>query len=299
MAGLVATTDMDTAMAMDTVIPWKQPLMVCNWYQSRPVWTRLLKFSAVLALSSSIPVLGEVSRVETSLSVGETFTDNANATKHGQSDWITEVTPTISVHRTGGHVTGSVDASLTNAIYANDSSLSSSFVTLNGRAQVEVIDDSLFVDVNSLISRNNLSSFSGRPQWDNQNFSVQSETRYISISPRWVGHIGQGDVQFSMNYDGQALSYGSNMSNQSMVTFHGRIFNPTAGERFGWSVDYVASDNTYQNSNQQNVNDSSLTGTLTYYATPLVSLRFIVGTEKNNYMTGQDENGTVTGYGFN
>ncbi len=84
-----------------------------------------------------------------------------------------------------------------------------------------------------------------------------------------------------------------------MVTFHGRIFNPTAGERFGWSVDYVASDNTYQNSNQQNVNDSSLTGTLTYYATPLVSLRFIVGTEKNNYMTGQDENGTVTGYGFN
>lgn len=241
----------------------------------------------------------ESPRFETSLSVMETYTDNADATKNGNSDWITEVTPTISIRRSTGHVTGSLYASLRNALYANDGSQSTSFVTLSGNGHVEAIDDSLFIDIRSSISRDNLSSFRGRPQWDTQNTNSQSEVRYISIAPRWVGHLGKGDMEFSVSYDGQALSYGSNMSNQSMGTFRARLFNPTAGERFGWSIDYSKADNAYHDSNQQNVSDTSLTGTLTFYVSPQVSLRGIIGTEKNNYMTGKDESGTVTGYGFN
>ena len=288
-------------MVMGTAMRLKRPLKprVHN-YGFRVETFKISRLSVALGLTAfSVAVHCETPRFETSLTVSETFTDNADATKHGRSDWITEISPTVSIRGSGGHVTGSLDASFRNLLYAKDGSNNSSFLALNGNAQVEAIDDSLFIDIASSISRNNLSSFSGRPQWDNQNTSSQSEIRYLSVSPRWVGRIGKSDAQFSLNYNGQALSYGSNMSNQSMGTFHARLFNPTAGERFGWSIDYTTSDNSYPDSNQQNVTDSNLTGTLTFYATPLVSLRLIVGTEENNYMTGQDESGTVTGYGFN
>lgn len=286
-------------MVMDTVSRLKQPSIRCEDYVLSAGPVSSLYLAAALALSVSSSAYGESPHFQTSLTVAETFTDNGEATKNGRSDWITEISPSISVRRTGGHLTGSLDASLRNVIYANDSSQSESFVTLSGKGQAEVIDDTFFVDVVGSVGRNNLSAFQGRPQWDNQNTASESEIQYISINPRWVGRIGKSDVQFTVSYDGQALSYGSNMSNQNMGTFRARLFDPTAGARFGWSVDYSKSDNTYSQSNQQNVNDQSITGTLTYYVTRQFSARVIVGTEKNNYMTGSEETGAVTGYGFN
>jgi uncharacterized protein (PEP-CTERM system associated) len=245
-------------------------------------------------------VQAESPRVETSLSVAETFTDNASAGRNGESDWITEISPTVSIRRSGGgHVIGSVDASFRNLIYANDNSQNSSFITLNGNAQIEAIDDSLFVDIQSSISRDNLSSFRGRPQWDGRNADSRSETRYMSISPRWVGRIGKGDTQFSISYSGQALSYGSDLSGQSMGTFRARVFDPTAGEVFGWSLDYEYSENAYQDdSGEPDFYNNQLTGTLTYYVSTQFSLRMIAGTEKNNYKAGEDDSGAITGYGL-
>jgi uncharacterized protein (PEP-CTERM system associated) len=247
----------------------------------------------------SVVARGETMRLEPSIFVAETFTDNVDAAKNGRSDWITEISPTVSVNRTGGRVTGTLDASFRNFFFVEDGSLSTSFLTLTGKGVVEVIDDSLFIDVRSAIGRSNQSSFKGRPQWDTLNSSSQSETRYISITPRWVGHVGKSDVQFSMSYDGQALSYGSGMSNQRMGTYRARLFDPKAGASFGWSIDYSDSDNSYSDSDQKGISDRRLTGTLIYHVSSQFLLRGIVGTEKNNYLTGQDDSGTVTGYGFN
>lgn len=277
----------------------KPPLMLC---EDRRIATRVVFCFCVAATPAfffSTIAFAETPHIETSLTVSETFTDNAQAAKNGQSDWITEISPSVSLRRAAGRVTGNLDASIRNLLYANDSSLSESFLTLSGSGKAEIIDNTFFVDVTGVVSRNNLSAFQGRPQWDSQNTSSQSETRYLSIRPRWVGHIGNSDVQYAMSYDGQALSYGSNMSDQNVGTFHARLFDPTAGARFGWSIDYNKLDNSYSQSNQQNVNDESLTGTLTFYVTRQLSLRLIAGTETNNYMTGSEETGAVTGYGFN
>jgi len=287
-------------MVMVTAMRRKCPLM------PREVHFLAVKSRGVLHLSVlmslvvfSPPVRSQSTWMETSVSASETFTDNVDANKNGHSDWITEVTPSVSLHRASGHITGRFDASLRNVVFANEGSKNDSFIALNGRGTMEVIDDSLFIDVRSAIGRNNLSSFRGRAQWDTLNTEHQSEVRYLSVSPRWVGHIGRGDTQFSMSYDGEALSYGSGMNNQRNGTFRARLFDPTAGERFGWSLDYKNSGNSYQDHGQSKVEDTSLTGTLIFHVTRQFSLRAIAGTEKNNYMTGKDDSGTVTGYGLN
>lgn len=245
-----------------------------------------------------VGVMAEPVRVESSLYVSETFTDNGSASREGNSDWITEVSPGISVSRTGGRVTGQLSTILRNVIHARGENGADSFVTLNGRGEVEVVDDSFFIDITGSVGRNNLSSFSGRSQWDNNSTGSETETRYISIAPRWIGRLGKGDVGATVRYNGEALSSGSGTSSQGNGTLNASISDSTAGSLFGWSVDYVRSDTGYQG-DQRNVTDNSLTGTLTYRVTPQFSLRVTAGRESNTYQSSEEESGTTTSYGFN
>lgn len=257
-----------------------------------------LPVAALLAAMSST-ALAEGPWIETSVFASETFTNNVGASESRHSDWITEISPGVSIRRTSGHATGNLDARFRNVFYANEGSRNASFVTLNGKGSLELIDDSLFIDIRSSVGRNNLSSFRGRSQWDDQSTQRQSEIRYVSVSPRWVGHIGKGDTEFSLKYDGEALAYGSDLSNQNKGTFRARLFDPTAGELFGWSLDYKNSGSSYRGQGQKDVTDASLTGTLIFHATRHVALRTVVGTEKNNYRSGSDDTGMTVGYGFN
>jgi uncharacterized protein (PEP-CTERM system associated) len=291
---------MDMATAMATAKRQKCPSMQFEMRSFADESARVLRLS-VMASLAALPTtaLGESRWVETSVSVSETFTDNVDVGNKGRSDWITEISPSLSVHRTNGHATGRFDASFRNILYANEGSRNASFFTLNGKGSLELIDDSLFIDIKSTVGRNNLSSFRGRSQWDSQSTQRESEIRYLSISPRWVGNIGQSDTQFSASYDGETLAYGSDMTNQSNGTLRVRLFDPTAGELFGWSLDYRKSGNSYHDQGQKNVTDTSLSGTLTFHATRQFALRAIAGTEKNNYIAGRDDSGMTLGYGFN
>lgn len=243
-------------------------------------------------------VRSESVRVETSLLVAETFSDNAGAGRNGQSDWITEISPTVSIGRMGGRVSGDLNASFRNRIYLQEASRNSSFLSLTGNGKAELIENSLFVDMKALLDRTNLSSFVGRAQWDDSNTSSRSETRYVSFSPYWVMHPGgSGDLQASVRYSGEALSYGSGMRSQGRNALTANLSDPTAGELVGWSLDYNRSAHSYRNGGGD-ATDTSLQGTLTFNVAPQFSLRGIVGTETNNYRTGSEERGTITGYGF-
>lgn len=258
---------------------------------------RFLVPALVLGLSSGARC--ESFRVEPSLNLSETFTDNGTATKGGGSDWVTEISPAISLSRSGGRVTGNLTASLRSMLHSSGESGNSTFVTLNGRGEIEVIDDTFFIDVRSVMGRNNLSSFSGRPQWDSLSSNKQAETRYISVSPRWVSRLGNSDVQASVRYNGQALSSGSGVSNQGNGTLNVSLSDPTAGGLFGWAVDYQRSDNSYQGNQQRDVSDTSLTGTLTYHVTRQFSLRATAGRESNTYQSSQEDSGITKSFGFN
>src|SRR5574337_147043 len=90
---------MAMAMAMDMGNLPKRPLMLS---EDRHIPMRFA-FCSCLAVPPafffSTVAYAETPHFVTSLTVGETFTDNAQATKNGRSDWITEISPSISIRR--------------------------------------------------------------------------------------------------------------------------------------------------------------------------------------------------------
>ena len=67
------------------------------------------------------------------VSVTETITNNARLSSVNQkSDAITEVSPGISISSTGGRIRGSIDYSLTEVLYANNTSGRRSLNSLTG-----------------------------------------------------------------------------------------------------------------------------------------------------------------------
>lgn len=242
--------------------------------------------------------------VEPTLTVTETLTDNADFGVDGKGGnaLITEIAPGISIRRSGGRVNGSLDASLRGVFATGDSARSDTFLTLQGRGEVEAIDDTLFVDLAAAVGRNNTSSFGGRPQWDSQSTGSQAETRYLRVSPRLVKRFGNGDMQASVRYSGEVLSYGSNLHDQGQGTLSVNVSDPSAGSLFGWSVDYSRGDGSYGGNGvgqtPRNVAQESLRGTLTYRLSRQFSLKGVVGRETNNIQSTEDKSGTITGYGF-
>jgi uncharacterized protein (PEP-CTERM system associated) len=146
------------------------------------------QLGALLTIALAGGAWAQTYTVEPTLRLEETFTDNAGfgQEQDGKNAWITEIAPGISVRRSGRRVSGNLEASLRGLFYANDSSRNDAFLSLQGRGEVEAIDDTLFIDMNAAVGRNNTSSFGGRPQWDTLNSSSQSETRYLRITPRLV-----------------------------------------------------------------------------------------------------------------
>ena len=178
-----------------------------NTIPRRPEFSRCVRWSVLGVLAVGVAALPGVAaaqsvRVTPTLNTELTWTDNVDAEPNGRDDFILEVTPGVSVSRTGGRMTGRLNARLRNLMYANDSDANTSFVSLNGSGTFEAIEDLLFIDASAGITRNNLSAFSGRGPGDPFGVDRENETRTWSITPRLesdlrFGEAGRGSVRYS------------------------------------------------------------------------------------------------------
>jgi uncharacterized protein (PEP-CTERM system associated) len=150
-------------------------------------------------------------RATPSVDVSETFTSNSGSTANGDSDWITELRPSIRLFRPErGHIQGDLTASLRNVYYAGGTRDDRSFVTLSGKGTAELVDDRFFIDATAHVSRDNSSLLSGRPQGDGQSVDSSDETRRFSLTPRFQMKVGR-DLEISAQYRMTWLSGGSNV----------------------------------------------------------------------------------------
>ena len=114
------------------------------------------------ALAQDAPAIGVASKISIvpRVSVVETFTNNAlldNANK--RSDLITQVGPGIRISSNGGRIRGSIDYSLTELLYANNTSGRQSQNNLNASGTAEVVDNWAFVDFSGNIGQQSISAF--------------------------------------------------------------------------------------------------------------------------------------------
>ncbi|MDI3490042.1 MAG: hypothetical protein PWP11_1319 [Thauera sp.] len=252
-----------------------------------------------LAVVTAAPAFAQTVTVTPTLNTRLTWTDNVDTTgENPKQDWIAEVSPGISVSRASGRFRGYLDASLRNLVHARETDQNETFLAFRGNGEFEAIEDAVFIAASGSISRNETSSFGRRYSGDELSASEDNETRVWSIAPRYefrFGDAGSGRLGYESRWlQGGSASYGD--QHQKRWTLG--VSDPGAFRLFGWGVDYVRTDNSYEEDQGRNVTQEVGRATLFVNVDPQFRVRAIGGYESNDYAVADGEEGAIWGMGF-
>jgi len=246
---------------------------------------RLAALCAPLGLMAASPVLAQQQafRVAPFFRVTETITDNAGLRNAGEakSDWITLLSPGLSVDARGARVTGSFSASVNAAHYGNGTSADSTNVAFNGRGSIMAWENRLYVDLNGSVSRMATSVFGARPA-DTVTGTNQTQVSVFNISPYFTTRFGNtGSLQLRYT-QGVSDSGSAAMARTTSQSWSLNASDPRMTGRLGWGLNVLdqTSDNS-ASSRQLKQQTARLTGMA--QVMPELMLRLIVGAESNNY----------------
>ena len=243
---------------------------------------------------------GQVFNVQPGLDTRLTYSDNVDATSTNQrSAWLIEVSPSLrgGIDREGGRVSTRFNLGLTGFQYSTDDGLEDPGVLLDGVAEVEAVEDLLFIEMDASIRRDNLSSFSGRSSNDLSRTNSDDETRSFGLAPRLEFRLGSY-ADATMRYRHEWFSGGDNaLSSERVAEWNADVTGTRALGPFGWGLNFNRIETSYGDSQFEEVTEQSLRGTLLYTMTPQVQLRGIVGREDNDYGLGRQERNNIVGAG--
>ena len=252
---------------------------------------------AVAAIGTT-SVCAQTVTVTPSVQTQLTWTDNVGATDKKKSDWIAELAPGIAVSRESGRFNGALSARFRSLAYASESSRNTSYLALQGKGEIEALEELLFFDLAANISRDNTSSFSGRSSGDSLSVDENNETRTWSFGPRVqfrLGDTGQGTVRYLSTW---LDAGGTTANNQRQDTLTAQLSDPSAARLFGWGLDYSKSRSEYDSTLRDAVTLETLRATLYTNLSPQFRFRVIGGRESNDYGGSRSESGPIYGVGF-
>ena len=137
-----------------------------RWRQARPGngdvrsnLKRLLSMSVALPALLSCPAWAAKWDIVPTLSVAETYTDNVSLAPNAlkQSDWVTQVTPGISMTATGARLKFNASYNPQITYYAQGSQGNQIYQQLNATGNAELTEKLLFVDAGANVSQQNVS----------------------------------------------------------------------------------------------------------------------------------------------
>jgi uncharacterized protein (PEP-CTERM system associated) len=179
-----------------------------------------------------------------SLAVSERYSDNVNlgTTGREETDWITEISPRIALHRSGARIKANVDYSLQGLLYANDSDRNSVRHHLNGQSNAELIDNWLFLDTGARISQELVNQTSNGGLGDGVGSGNSTSVASYTLSPyvkHRIGSIANLDARIAHDgvFIGNAGFSDTNSTRYSLAANSGTYFLP-----FSWSASYSKTD---------------------------------------------------------
>ena len=273
-----------------------------------PAQPRLLHPLALLfALAVGGTAQAQTFRIQPTLNAQLTWTDNVDvADADPQQDWILELSPGVSMVRESGRLKGALDLRLRSLNHVERTEENTTYLALNGRGSFEAIENSVFVDVDGSISRDNQSSFRGRLPGDALDYDEDNEVRVFSLAPRYVfrfGAGGEGRVSYRERWLDSGSSGGGSTGSGSLGDQQSRalgvgLSDPAALRLFGWGLDYSRSETRYDERATRDVEQEVARGTLFINLDPQFRLRAIGGYESNDYAIADGESGQIWGGGF-
>lgn len=252
---------------------------------------------ALACLAASHAIAAEGLRVSSDVLMSETYSDNVGLQAKGaaRSEWITEVTPSVSATFKGARSYFLSRASLQSLYYGQRPADSRQSLRLSANGQLELIDNMAFVDVSAGISRQSVSSFSSQSSDYNTDGS-QTEVRTVAVSPysQWrFGNEGTAELRYRANYSDSSSST-LNERVTHAATFS--VVNGKAWGRAGWGI----TDSYLRTEGDGLASTTAMSSMLSlYYAvTPVLRWQLSGGVESNDYGTGGARRTYNWGTGF-
>ena len=242
---------------------------------------RLLTMAAAVLLATSAHAAEWT--LTPSLNVSETYTDNVNLqpTALAKSDWITQVTPGLSVSAKGPNLTLRGTYSLQETYYGNHNAGSSLTNLLNADAKAKFIDNLLYLDSAASITQQNISAF-GAQALDNTNKTNNRTTvRTTRVSP-YLSRTFGSDATAELRYARDSVTASSGgLSNSHTDTVSFKADSGQAFQTTGWGLQYTDQNTSY--TSQSNVRLQNVTTRLSYRLAPRLRLTGSVGYDNNTY----------------
>jgi uncharacterized protein (PEP-CTERM system associated) len=229
------------------------------------------------------------------IDVNETYTDNVNLQpgSRAKSDFVTQVTPSVTVVGKGPRLTLNATYGAQETYYGNQNAASSLSNLLRADAKARVIDNLLYFDSSASITQQNISAF-GPQAVDNTNSSGnRTNVRSMRFSP-YLSHRFSSFATTELRYARDAVSASSgglSTSNTDTVSFNAK--SGSAFQTLGWGLQ--GSDATTHYTGQNDVRLQNIVGTLSYLLTPRFRLIGTTGYDHNDYTA---LGGTSAGYSW-
>jgi uncharacterized protein (PEP-CTERM system associated) len=237
-------------------------------------------------------------KITPSLSIEERYSDNINLATSGQeeSDWVTTISPGISVRRNGARLKVSADYSLSGLIHANGNGDNRIDHNLNGRANAELLENWFFLDATARVSQV-LTSLGGGIGVDNtaggNNLTTASS---YSLSPYLKHRFGSlMDLEARVATEGTFVGSGGNDVNSlhyKLAANSGADFYPLS-----WNASYDRRESG--SGGASNLDSENASGSARYQLTHEFGLSAQAGMEKNDFggATGQVRDFSYYGLG--
>jgi uncharacterized protein (PEP-CTERM system associated) len=237
-------------------------------------------------------------KITPSLSIEERYSDNINLATSGQeeSDWVTTISPGISVRREGARLKVTADYTLSGLIYANGNAGNRIDHNLNGHANAELLENWFFLDATARVSQV-LESLGGGIGVDNTagGNNLTNAASY-SLSPYLKHRFGSlMDLEARVAKEGTFVGSGGNDVNSLRYTLaanSGADFFPLS-----WNARYDRLDST--GSSASALGSRNASGSARYHLTHEFGLLAQAGMEKNDFngATGQLQDFSYYGLG--
>lgn len=241
--------------------------------------------------------MAQTLRVEPSVTATMRYTSNSGADAVAKDDLMTEVAPSVAILREGGRLTGRVNASLRNVVYANDADRNDSFLSLQGFGQFEAVERTWLIDADATMGRSSRSLLFGRVGGDPLETSSDNETRSFGLGTQFNFRLGP-ETSGTANYRTRWLNGNGGLSGSRTSDLGVELSNPVQFGKVGWGLSYNRSDSEYSSGGQSAAREEIARGTLFVTLSPQFRLRGSVGYESNDYATGAQEDSSVVGGGF-
>lgn len=251
-------------------------------------WTGGALTAGVLLLIPAGNAMAQATTIQPTLSSRLTYTDNVDATATGSSDWVTEISPGVSMRRESGRFNGFVNAQLRSLTYARDSDRNTTFLALGGRGEFEAIQEFLFIDADARVSRDNGSALRGRGTGDILDSDRDNETRTFSFGPR-LEFRPFGTSEGLVAYRHSWFNGSGDIENRTAGDLEARLVDRQAVGRLGWELGYVREDTRYSNSAFADVTREEYETLLRYSPVPRVRLSAGLGRESNDFGLGTED----------